>query len=125
MAAEYVGINKGTYYEWKQRGHDDKAAGKSSIYAEFADAVKKAESHAEARAVTLIQQAMPKNWTAAMTYLERKFPDRWGRRDRTEISGPAGGPIQVQPVLASQLSVETLEAVVRELEAPKDEETGE
>lgn len=33
---------------------------------------------------------------AAQWWLERKFPDRWGRRDRHELSGPASGPIEVK-----------------------------
>ena len=32
---------------------------------------------------------MAENWTAAMTFLERKFPQRWGRRDRM--------PVEVDP----------------------------
>lgn len=28
---------------------------------------------------------MADNWQAAMTYLERKYPERWGRRDRLKI----------------------------------------
>ncbi len=46
-------------------------------------------------------------------------------KEQMELTGKDGGPIQVQPVLASQLSTETLTRVVQELEAPKDEETEE
>jgi hypothetical protein len=32
------------------------------------------------RAVAIIQKKMPDDWRAALTYLERKHPKRWGRR---------------------------------------------
>lgn len=37
----------------------------------------------------------PKHWTAAAWYLERKHPERWGRR-RLEITGPEGDPIELR-----------------------------
>jgi hypothetical protein len=58
-------------------------------YRAFRDAVKSAESEAEVRAVAIIQRHMGTNWQAAMTYLERKYPSRWGRRlDVTTAGGP-------------------------------------
>jgi hypothetical protein len=33
-------------------------------------------------------------WTAAAWILERRQPDRWGRRERIEHSGPGGKPIE-------------------------------
>ena len=44
-------------------------------------------------AVDIIQKAMTESWQAALTYLERKFPARWSRRERVEHSGPEGGPV--------------------------------
>ena len=87
VAAAYAGIGRSTFYSWKARGEKDKKAKNASIYADFLDAVKKAESDAEVRAVAIIQRAMPDNWQAAMTYLERKFPDRWSRGERREHTG--------------------------------------
>jgi hypothetical protein len=44
--------------------------------------IRTAESLAEAETVRAIRAAAndPRNWAAGMTYLERKYPDRWGRR---------------------------------------------
>ena len=81
VAAEYAGIGERTFYRWLQRGQ----AAKRGIYRQFWQAVKKAEREAEVRAVAIIQKHMEDNWQAAMTYLERKFPDRWGRRDRLRV----------------------------------------
>ena len=50
------------------------------------EALRDAEGHAEVRAVTLIAAEMPKDWKAAAWYLERKFHDRWGRRERQDVT---------------------------------------
>jgi len=50
------------------------------LYSDFADAVKKAEAEAEANALKAIKDATPQNWQAGAWYLERKYPDRFGRR---------------------------------------------
>ena len=111
IAAEYAGICEGTFYGWLKRGREEG----QGIYFEFLKAVKEAEREAEVRAVAHVQKHMTGNWTAAMTYLERKFPQRWGRRDRA--------PVEVDPreVLAQLLgsAPEEIEAAVSE--AAKDE----
>lgn len=92
---DYLGIHQSTWYNWLQEG----AAAKSGMKREFFETIKKAESHAEIRNVGLIQKAAESDWKAAMTYLERKFPDRWGRKDRItaemEHSGNVGMSIKV------------------------------
>ncbi len=71
-------------------------------------------------------RAQAESGTLPAPLMVRFFDYKYGKpKEQMELTGKDGGPIQVQPVLASQLSVETLEAVVRELEAPKDEETQE
>lgn len=76
VAAQYAGIGERTYYRWMERGEKAKAG----RYRQFWQAVKEAESEAEVRAVAIIQKKMPDDWRAALTYLERKHPRRWGRR---------------------------------------------
>ncbi len=81
VAAGYAGIGERTFYQWLQRGREEG----TGIYAQFLHAVKGAERESEVRAVAMVQKAMADNWQAAMTYLERKHPDRWGRRDRLRV----------------------------------------
>ena len=95
-AAAYAGINYATLRRWLKRGE----AAKSGKYREFCEAIKKAEAIAEARVVALWQSEIPGNWKAAATFLERRYPDRWGRR-HSEITGPDGGPIQIEDAKAS------------------------
>jgi len=48
----------------------------------FRTALEKAEGLAESETVVNVRNAskLPQFWAAGMTYLERKSPDRWGRR---------------------------------------------
>jgi hypothetical protein len=91
-AAEYAGIGVSTHYDWLKKGE----AG-ITPYAEYLEAIKKAEAVAEIRNVTLIQNAAQNTWTAAAWYLERKHYDRWGRKDRNqiELTGANGQPIEI------------------------------
>jgi hypothetical protein len=92
-ACHYAGIDYSTFRRWMQKGEEQK----SGAFREFCEAVKKAEAESEMRMVTLWQKQAVDNWQAARDFLERRFPDRWGRRDRlaAELSGPAGGPVEV------------------------------
>lgn len=78
VAAAVAGIDKSTVYRWMAMGRE----AKSGMYREFYDEVKEAEAFAENTAVGQVRRAGaidPRNWTAAMTFLERRFRDRWGR----------------------------------------------
>lgn len=92
-AAAYAGISKVTLHEWMRRGRREmerveEAEGRARIrkkeapFVEFLNSVEKALAEAEVRDVILIGKAAEVNWQAAAWRLERKFPDRWGRRER-------------------------------------------
>ena len=123
-AAAYAGISRSTFYGWLERGrieaarlqNKEKANPKETVFLEFSRAVENARASAEVRNVTLIQQAANSGtWQAAAWHLERSYPQRWGRINRTEISGPEGGPIRaevdlvdLEARLASALGLEDL-----------------
>jgi len=99
-AARYAGISEATFYDWMARGREEPG----SAFAEFLEAVEKAKSDAEVRDLYLIDQAAQTgSWQAAAWKLERKFPHKWGRVNRTEISGPEGKPVQVETMRAELL----------------------
>lgn len=52
----------------------------------FRHRVIQASARSEAYAVAMVRKHMPDQWTAAMTYLERRFPGRWKRREQIEHS---------------------------------------
>ena len=91
-ASEAVGIGESTHYRWMKQGEEG-----IEPYRGYWEAIKKAEAQAEMSAVQNIQTHSADNWTASAWYLERKFPDRWGRKDKLtqEISGKDGKPIEI------------------------------
>jgi hypothetical protein len=92
-AAAYAGISQSSFYAWLERGRNEPG----SIYSEFLEAVEKAKAQSEVRDVTLIEKAATDgSWQAAAWKLERKFPQKWGRVTRTEITGAEGKPISVE-----------------------------
>lgn len=100
VAAEACGIGESTLSEWIARGEGrDKDRPQTPEYAAFAAAIKAAEAEAEIAAMAVIESAGLETWQAAAWYLERKFPGRWGKREKHELSGPNDGPIQTTGVV--------------------------
>lgn len=90
-ACGFAGIHYSTFREWMIKG--EKA--KSGKFREFYEAIKKAENEAEVRMVAQWQQHMPENWQAIATFLERRYPDRWGR-NRLDVNMKHSGDIEVE-----------------------------
>jgi transposase len=86
-ASSCVGISKNTLYDWLKRGArekqrtDGKISKNEEIYVRFSDAVEKAIAEAEARDVMIIANASKNDWKASAWRLERKFPNKWGRKE--------------------------------------------
>lgn len=79
-SALYAGVSETTFYSWMARGREGEP-----LYAEFLEAVEKAEAQSVVRNVAIIQRAAEETWQAAAWWLERKRPDDWGRRQRMDI----------------------------------------
>jgi len=83
-----LGIDESTWYRWLSEG--EKA--KSGLKREFYETIKKAEKDAIARNVALIQRAAQDgNWQAAAWWLERKYFEDWGRKDKVDLSADKDG----------------------------------
>lgn len=82
-AAAAAGISKQTLYTWLRRAADENE--EDPIFAKFAAAVEEAQALAEVRDIALIGKAAETQWQAAAWRLERKSPERWGRK--VELSG--------------------------------------
>lgn len=103
-AAAIGGVTYTTLNNWMKKGE----VASSGAYVEFLEAVKKAEAEAEALRVSRISKAGKEgNWQADAWYLERRYPDRWGKRIQQEVTGKDGGPLEyvqrVQELTDSEL----------------------
>jgi transposase len=80
VAAEYAGISRSTYYRWLSLAEED------DRFRAFRDEVRTAEAEAEVHATATLRKAMGDDWRAALAYLERRHPERWGRRRAEELT---------------------------------------
>lgn len=109
VACAAVGITQKTYYKWLSTGAavEEMVAGRDDedelkqrmtegelVLAMSVQQVRswnfrrealKASAISEAYAVAMVRSQMPQQWTAAMTFLERRFPGRWKRREQIDI----------------------------------------
>ncbi|MDP3938165.1 MAG: hypothetical protein Q8R92_08505 [Deltaproteobacteria bacterium] len=90
IAAEWAGIAPDTLGRWLSRAREP--------YLTFRRAVLEAERTAEIRCVALIMKAAGEDAKHAEWLLERKHHERWGRKDRHEVTGANGGPIDARVV---------------------------
>lgn len=86
-AAEHAGIHVATFYRWIEQGEADIEHDRKSAHRELCEAIQEAEAKAELEALQAIKKAGGKSWQAHAWFLERKKPDRWGRRTALEHSG--------------------------------------
>lgn len=92
-AAATAGINARTLRKWLAKG----ARLKAGPFREFTDAVVAASAVAEHKAIDGILAAGdfdPKLWQAYAWFLTHRHPERWGAKNKVEVSGPDGGPIE-------------------------------
>jgi hypothetical protein len=94
-AAETSGITEQTLYNWLKKGEDPE---RHPEHAAFLEAFRKAEASAEEKAIKAIQAAFPDDWRAAMTYLERRHPSRWSKRQNVDVTSE-GQPIRTVEVV--------------------------
>jgi transposase len=113
-AATLAGISKSTFNGWLASA---KEPGADQEFLLFLDAVKSAEVEAEDALLAIIRAAAPKQWQAAAWILERRSPDRWGRRVKAEIAAPP--PAQAAPseverhIEEAQATADTTEEIAR------------
>jgi hypothetical protein len=77
---------------------EDAFARYRAAYPDFADDVLQAEAKASIHCVEQILEAGEKHWRALAWWLERRFPEEWGRKSRTIQTGVDGGPIAVEEI---------------------------
>lgn len=89
-------------------------------FALFRVMTQRARALAEVRAVSMIQSAaLSGQWQAAGWFLERSFPDQWGRKERVALEGPQGGPVEVRTVSVDELEAK-IEAAAAEAKKARE-----
>jgi transposase len=83
---DYLGLSKNTFYDWVRRGERGWQVDIDAGYVEFSDAIKKAISEVEQSTVEDLREG-PLNWQAKAWWLERRHPDKWGNRQKHEVTG--------------------------------------
>lgn len=83
-SAAYAGISKATLYAWLTKGRRSSAAA-DRPYREFVAAVERALAEAEVGDVARIKAAAEFQWQASAWRLERKYPERWGRKSTVQF----------------------------------------
>ena len=101
-------VSERVYFKWMQLGRE----GKRADCVRFMQAVEKARAEAEIGSVVQVVTAAkdPRHWTAAAWMLERSWPERWARVERTEHTGEGGGPIQHNVLVIGGTSEEWVKA---------------
>lgn len=93
-AAAFCGISKDTFYRWLRMAEsvvsgqrpDAQSDETTELLIKLSDAVKKAMAEAELRDLLVIDRAAQEGvWQAAAWRLERKYHDRWGRREKLQL----------------------------------------
>lgn len=91
VAAKRSGLPMRTFSDWLKKGRKEK----SGAHRNFLLAVIEAEAVAETAMVAVVRRGAKKDPKCAQWFLERKFPERWGRRDKTIISQASVAPVTV------------------------------
>lgn len=83
-------ISEFALYDWLKKSEVDDKGGlteEESIYIRLAKSLKRAEAQAEAKLVEIIRESaeVKREWLPAITFLERRHPERWGRKDRVQV----------------------------------------
>lgn len=115
-AAALAGVNPSTVRRWLRKGR----RAKSGLHYDFCTAVRKAEGHAEQESINRIRAAAGRGvWVADAWYLERKFPQRWGRWDRV-TNDPRPQPKAVRKAIETKSVRDALDEAARQLELASD-----
>lgn len=113
VAARLAGIHRDTLYGWLERGHAGEAP-----YADFAEAVDKAEAESELETIRLVKTGM-EGWQSKAWLAERRWPSRWGGRVRATVDSELAAVLKR---IEAKLDPETFAKVV---DATREDAPGE
>lgn len=101
-----VGIDEDTYYRWKQIGLEDRKAKQDTIYSDFLSRMEKSEVLQKQKHIDVFFKDDSKTWQKSAWWLERKFYDEFGRKDKLQHEGKDGGDIEIFVKITDDQSTE-------------------
>lgn len=128
-AARAAGLPKQTLYEWLKKGQKPE----NPLYYKFRDAVEMAVAQSEARDLSmvdaychgsaekrdakgqLVREAVKPNPNVLTWRLERRFPKRWGRQDRLDLTTTELTPQDAAEGMTPEQRQERIDRLIREL----------
>jgi hypothetical protein len=78
-----AGITFSTFRNWMIKGEEQAEKGEGDEFLDFFESVKRAEIEAELKLLKKIKG--DPSWQPAAWILERRYPDRYGRRERLDV----------------------------------------
>lgn len=123
-AALLSGTTDNTVHKWRQRGNEDIEAGKENTrYAQFVQRLALAEARLMQKASLAVVVASKDSWQAAAWLLQRRRPEEYGQKVKSEVTGEDGGPIPVQAVpVTVNLNVKSSETIEFTEGQPEEED---
>ena len=109
VACEAAGLTYSGFRHWQRRWEDGDPVAQE--FADFFESVKRAVAVGEVNALRELTAGDP-GWQSRAWFLERRFPQRWGRKDRTPVQPKPPKPID-------QMTPDELDAYERSLDAGK------
>lgn len=114
-ACRYAGVHYSTHYDWLKWADEEKPG----PFVDYANAVREAAVEGEQLHLSVIVSAAKDGeWRASVEALRFMRPEEYARQ-RTEISGPDGGPVQVQN-LAAEIAAQLATTADKDLGIPED-----
>jgi transposase-like protein len=106
-ACQLAGVSDRAYYKWRERGeeelrrveeghHNCRVRKDEEPYVQFFQETTRAIGESEEYLVEKIYEAAPETPNAALRLLERRFPDRWSKKQKVEHSGD-GFTVRINP----------------------------
>ena len=91
-ACAYAGISSSTFRRWREKAEEG-----IEPFQSFWLQVNKAEADAIIRRVARIEQAgKDGQWQADAWLLERKYPDKFGRKEKLQLQGDPNAPVELE-----------------------------
>jgi len=97
MAAYYVEIDPCTIIDWRHKGDRDIEAGVNSLYSKFSKGIRRAKSLSMLERLKNLKKAEEEHWQVSAWFLEREYPEYFGRDIIVRELGELGESNKAKP----------------------------